>query len=315
MRTKEDWRLKTRKQDLNSIIDTMQIRINFSDYRELNKISISSNDYVKSISKEIEGDGGYARIVLNLNRVLSHYNRLETLGEHNRTFSQVMKGFGIMIDENIKLERLDIAIDSHLDFDDNFKYFLYLFELITHNDKRADRWYTTNIDTLKQNSIKNIARSMDIVFYDKAEESEGRHLYNTRMEFRFKRLSKLDFESKLLQLIDLIKTIDINIPLINKSMSNRICRLYDKEIKKGSINNLSEFVRKYNDYIYTKEILEALYKHTGLKGTFNDWIKYYKKNNKLDLYTKTDIEDYKKSAIKSIKEYKKTDESKIKNAI
>lgn len=288
--------------DFSTIIDTLQVKI-FVDDISLYCIEDFTGDFVKSVYFNMEDDKGSITLVLNLNRVLGHYNRLESLQEHEDTFKEVLALYDIEIDEDINLNRLDIAIDSTLDFKDNIKYHLYIFELLTYSNKRANRWHTTDIDTLQATSIKSMARSMDIVFYDKASESKGRHYYNTRMEFRYKRLTRLNFRRKLLELIDMINTIDINIPLIDKNMGKRLCKLYDYRQAQGTIQSLSEFVRCYDHYIYTRPILDTLYTHTGLKGNVSNWLKDYRARQPIILYTKADILRYKQDATRSIRLY------------
>ena len=181
-----------------------------------------------------------------------------------------------------------------------------MFELCTYTDKRADKWYTTNLNTLKNNTIKQMGRKLQIVFYDKADESNGRHLYNSRMEFRFLDISSADFKKHIDKLIELINSIEQNIELLDKNMSARIKRLYDNAIKKHDVKTLSEFVRMYDKYIYTSNILKELYDYVGLKGTYNNWLREFRRNNegKLKLFTTNDVKKYKADCIRSIKAYK-----------
>ena len=290
----------------NTIIDTMEIKIELSNLNDFNKIELEQYGFVKSVRLDIKENKSYVIIALSLNRVKGHYARINGLRAYNKTFVEVMGMFGVVIQEDIKLNRIDIAIDSELKFHDNFKYFLYMFELLSYSDKRADKWYTTNLDTLKNHTIKQLGRNLEIVFYDKECESKGRHLYNTRMEFRYKRLSSLDFEANLIKLVNFIKNIDVNINLLNKNMTVRLCRIYDSEVVTDKVKNLSEFVRKYDNYIYTKSILDGLHKHSSLKGTSKSWLKKYRERNKLELFTKTNVKDYQQKCIKALNLYKKS---------
>lgn len=288
--------------EFNTIIDTMEIKLKLSNVEDFTKISIENFDYVKSIKPNLEK--AEITIPLSLNRRQGHYNRLTTLSENEVEFKAMLKDFGVIIDDDVKLNRLDIAIDTELNFDDNFKYFLYMFELCAYSDKRADKWYTTNLNTLKNNTIKQLGRKLQIVFYDKADESNGRHLYNSRMEFRFLDISCSDFKKHLDKLINLINSIEQNIELLDKNMSERIIRLYEREIERKDVKSLSEFVRKYNQYIYTTNILKALYEHVGLKGNYAEWLRKYRRTNKLDFFTIADVRKYKSNCIRSIKAYK-----------
>ena len=292
------------KQEFSTIIDTMEIKLKLTNVQDLNRISIDNFEYIKSVRTNLEKSEMI--IALSLNRRQGHYNRLTTLSENGEEFKAMLKDFGVVIHEDVKLNRLDISIDTQLDFDDNFKYFLYMFELCTYTDKRADKWYTTNLNTLKNNTIKQMGRKLQVVFYDKNDESNGRHLYNSRMEFRFLDISSADFKKHIDKLTELINSIEQNIELLDKNMSARICRLYDNAIKKHDVKTLSEFVRMYDKYIYTSNILKELYDYVGLKGTYNNWLREFRRNNegKLKLFTTNDVKKYKADCIRSIKAYK-----------
>lgn len=286
-----------------TIIDSMEIKLKLTNVKDLDKINIDNFPYIK---KDVRINAEQTEIVipLSLNRRQGHYNRLTTLSENGVEFQAMLKDFGVIMQQDVKLNRIDIAIDTKLNFNDNFKYFLYIFELCTYSDKKADKWYTTDLNTLKNNSIKQIGRKLQIVFYDKNAESNSRHFYNTRMEFRFLDISSTDFSKHLDKVINLINSIEQNVELLDKNMSERIIRLYECEMQQGVVKSLSEFVRKYDVYVYTKEILKNLYSHSGLSGTCANWIKNYKRINKLELFTATDVKNYKANCIRSIKAYK-----------
>ena len=71
------------------------------------------------------------------------------------------------------------------------------FDLYTFKKSNKDRWYTINLDSLDKTTIIYKNTNLEVVFYDKEAESGGNHDFATRMEVRFKRLSKMDFEKNL----------------------------------------------------------------------------------------------------------------------
>lgn len=295
-----------KKNTYNSIIDTMEIEIplgNMSGEWDIEKIREYS--FIKEARTKIDVNGEcFAIMVVNLNKIRGHYARIESLGEYKNTFNEVLGILEVIDKEMVELNRLDVAIDSKKDFHNNFKYFLYLFELMAYSDKRADKWYTTNLNTLKNNTIKQIGRSLEVSFYDKEDESNSRHLYNARMEFRFKRLNKMCFEDNVQKVLDMLKVVESNVEPLNKNMTIRLCRLYDMEMKENSVRSLSEFVRKFDRYIYTIEIMKGLYEHSDLKGNCTNWIRNFKRTNSVDFYTNKDIKAYKVDCNKAIREYK-----------
>jgi len=286
----------------DSIIDTLQIKLELSNVEDFTQINIGSFPYIKS--RVVDAEKGTMTIGMSLNRRRGHYNRLNSLSEHIEEFNQMIDDFKIINKDIIELNRVDIAIDTNLDYYENFKFFLYMFELITYDDKKSDKWYTTNLETLQENTIKQYGRKREIEFYDKEDESRGRHLYKTRMEFRYKEIKSTDFIKHIDKVFNLVDAMTQNIELLNQNMSNRLIRLYNKEIQNKNVKSLSEFVRKFNKYIYTNEIMRDLYNKTGLTGNYENWIKRYRKSNKLEFISKHKVEQYKKDCIKSLKVYK-----------
>jgi hypothetical protein len=285
----------------NSIIDTLEIKTDINNI-DVHDINTSNYDFIKE--PRLNMKDSKVSIPMSLNRVKGHYNRLETLTEHMEALKMVLKQFGIEVNEDLTLNRVDIAIDTSMLFKDYFKYFLYMFELLTYGDKRADKWYTTNLNTLQNNTIKQLGRNLEIVFYDKNDESKGRHLYNTRMEFRYKQLTSLDFVKHIDKLIVLIGSIEQNVELLDKNMGARLIKLYDMEMKEGNIKTLSEFARKFDRYIYTDFIMEALHNHSNLKGNYKSWIKNFRRTNIMEFFTNANVEQYQKNCISSLKRYK-----------
>lgn len=280
---------------MNTIIDTLQIKTVLSDV-DVASVTPDNYSYIKTTKAEIHR--GSFRVALSLNRRGGHYNMIESLSEHNKVYGEVMEELGI---SEPVIERVDIAIDNNNSFSDSFKYLLYIFELLTYSEKRSERWITTSLDTLQENTIKSMGRTFDIVFYDKENESRGRHPYKTRMEFRYKRLNTLDVGKQLDKLIALINNIEVNIPLLEKRMIELLTNVY----KTNRETNFSDFVKKYDKYFYTKKIMKGVYKNIGKKQNFNQWLsRRNKTKEKVSFISKTDITKFKTDAIKSINEYK-----------
>ena len=54
-------------------------------------------------------------------------------------------------------------------------------------------------------------------------------------------------------------------------------------------------------------ILKEVYKGVGLKGSYSNWIKDFRKTNNIEFYSKSDIKTLQKAILKSAKEYLKVD--------
>lgn len=285
------------------IIDTMEIRtginnINFTDVEEIQE----DNRVIKKPRMNAKAE---ILIPLSFNRAKGRYARVEGLKElrdnTEKFFANVLKVEDV---DEVKLNRIDIAIDCNLDFQDNFKYLLYMYSLILHSDKYANSWTTINHKDYKANTLHSKSTQMDIVFYDKNSESQGKAPYNTRMEFRAKNLSTMDFIKHIDRIIDRIKEMDINIPMLNRITIDKICNLYDEELKNNNILSFNEVVRKYNHLIFNKEILQGLYNYAGMKGNLTNWIKKFRLKTPLELFTAKDITNYKKECVKALKAYR-----------
>ena len=299
-----------KQEEFSTIIDTLEIKtginnINYTDMEEIQE----DNRVIKK--PRLNSDSNIL-IPLSFNRAKGRYGRLESLKELKQDMEDyLMQILGVEVMEDIKLNRIDIAVDSDLDFQDNFKYLLYMYSLILHSDKYANSWTTISHKDYKPNTLHSKSTQMDIVFYDKNNESQGKAPYNTRMEFRAKNLSTMDFTKHIDRIIDRIKEMDINIPMLNRVTIDKICILYDEELESADILSFNEFVRKYNHLIFNREILEGLYNHANMKGNLTNWIKKFRSHKnklgtqtKLELFTKTDVTNYQKECIKSLKKYK-----------
>ena len=131
------------------------------------------------------------------------------------------------------------------------------------------------------------------------------HPFSTRVEFRYKRLSKDIKESNvyLNKVAEKVKEMDGKLLQLEENMSKRLIKLYQAD--KDNVKSFSEFVRKYNDYFYTLNILKEVYKSTGMKGGYKNWVDKFRKTNQLEFYTAKDIKELQKAMLKSVKTYMK----------
>lgn len=239
-------------------------------------------------------------------RILKRYDK-EKLLNSKADSKNILKNFRLVIQEDAKVNKVAINIDTELSFDKNLKYFLYMFELYTYSNKKSDKWYTINLNTLKHSTLKKTGKKLQVKFYDRNDKNSSKNLYNSRMEFRFLDILSCDLNNHIQKLMNLIDVIDQNIELLDKNMSDRIIKLYDYEINQKSVKSLSEFIRKYERYIYTDTILKNLYEHITLKGCYSEWLRNYRRTNKIELFTKMDVNKYKSNCLKSINAYMDSD--------
>jgi len=211
--------------------------------------------------------------------------------------------------EEAVMNRIDIAIDTNnYTFEDDLKMLLYIAELLTiRKVKSGDLWYNTDMKNLQANCIKFNPRehdSFELSIYDKAKESIG-FPYSTRIEFRKPRLkgSIDDSEKWVKDVINKLDSMEGRIDYVNDFMVDRLTNLYNLEQEKGKIKSFSEFVRKHNDYFYTLDILKGVYKNIGLKGSYNEWLRKFRRTNDLNFMSKSDVKKFVKDSKKAVKTY------------
>ena len=290
--------------DFIMLIDTIKIRTtceNLEDYSSLN----DKYSFVKkgSVHDEIRNGELYKTLVISANMKENKYKPILSMGNYIDALDDIYKRMGIKNNQCVELKRIDIAFDSSIDYSENFKKILFLFELITIDYAKSDKWYTTNLKTLKNNTVICNGRSVEICFYDKKEESLGNHFANTRFEFRFKRVSSKDFLVHINKVRRILDNIEDSIELLEKNMSERLLNLW--HLEKIEVKSFSEFVRKYNKYFYTINILKYVYAGAGLNGSYTNWIRKFRKSNSLEFYCKSDVVKFKREVKKAIKNYKK----------
>ncbi|MDY6013162.1 MAG: hypothetical protein SPJ33_09685 [Clostridium sp.] len=249
-----------------------------------------------------------ARVKVNIHARYGEHN-IARIREHIRLTRRDIEDSCIGKNE-VRMERMDIAIDTNkYTFAIDFKKLMLFGELLSIRQGGkvggTNRYYTTDIDSLLPNSIKfKQKRDLTIEIYNKKLESPT-HQYETRIEFRYDRKDR-DIENCLDlfdNTIELLKAMEGNLQRVEGSMIERLSKLYKKQVNESLVKSFSEFVRKYNDYFYTLEILKGVYKNSGLKGNYNTWLKEFRKLNDLEFITKTEIRKFQKTSIKSVREY------------
>ena len=289
--------------DFATVIDTIAIKTDINNTMDFTVINNDNFEYIERLSDNF----GNSEMTLKVNLHTTYGEMtLDTMKKFNNALEESMEEVGIINKDNVELNRVDIALDTNnYTMQQDFKRMLFAYELLTIKHKKSDRWYTTNLNTLQRNTIKLYDSRFELEIYDKAKASNGIHPYSTRVEFRYKRLNKdiADTEIYLDKVLDKIGEMDGKLAQLEENMSKRLIKLYQAD--KDNVRSFSEFVRKYNDYFYTLNILKAVYKATGMKGGYKNWLDKFRKTNQLEFYTSKDIKELQKVMTRSIKKYKK----------
>lgn len=291
------------KSKFATVIDTLAVKTDINNLEDFTRVNKENYEYIERLSDDFNN----SQMALKVN-LHTRYGEmtLDSVKKFNNALEESLAEIGVIEMDNVELNRVDVALDTNsYTMQKDFKKMLFAYELLTIKHKKSDRWYTTNLNTLERNTIKLYDSRFELEIYDKAKASNGMHPYSTRVEFRYKRLSKdlADSEVYLCKVADKIKEMDGKLLQLEDNMAKRLIKLY--ELEKGSVKSFSEFVRKYNDYFYTLNILKEVYKSVGMKGSYSNWLKEFRRVNTLEFYTAKDIKELQKAMLKSVKSYMK----------
>lgn len=289
------------KSKFATVIDTLAIKNDINNFEDFTIVNNENFDYIDRLSDSF--DNSQMALKVNLHTRYGEMT-LDKLNKFNCALEDSLSEIGVLQMDKVELNRIDIALDTNnYTMQKDFKRMLFCYELLTIKHKKKDRWYTTDLNTLQRNTIKFYDSRFELEIYDKAKASNGMHPFETRIEFRYKRLSKdlADTEVYLHKVMDKVREMDGKLLQLEDNMSKRLIKLY--QLEKDNVKSFSEFVRKYNDYFYTLNILKEVYKNSGLKGSCSKWLEKFRTTNNLEFYTAKDIKELQKAMIKSVKTY------------
>lgn len=291
------------KVEFATVIDTVAVRVDINNLNDFTIVTNDNYDYIERLSDSF--DNSKMSLKVNLHNKYGEMT-LNSVKKYNKATVESLADVGVLNVSEVELNRIDVALDTNsYTMQKDFKKMLFAYELLTIKHKKSDRWYTTNLNTLQRNTIKLYDSRFELEIYDKAKASNNMHPYQTRIEFRYKRLNKDLKESDVYldKVAEKVKEMDGKLLQLEDNMSKRLIKLYQAD--KDNVKSFSEFVRKYNDYFYTLNILKEVYKSTGMKGGYKNWVDKFRKTNQLEFYTAKDIKELQKAMLKSVKTYMK----------
>ena len=303
--------------EYRTTIDTIMINIyndNIESEDILNEENRGMSELFKAINykkRKDRKDQGKISLVIKIHNIyrdrkLDKEFYVESYGELIKTLDKLYYELGIRDIEKLELQRVDIAIDRPGTYSENLKETRYLYHLLNLDFKDKELWYNTSFRKNEINTFMAKGRSFELSFYDKESESGGQFPYKTRYEFRFKRISKNDLEIVLDRLIKRLERLEENIPYVEKESIKLLTKLYDEEKEKNISLSLSEFVRHNDMLIYTNKVMQALYEHSELNGSYKKWKENYRKLNRLEFISNTRMKKIIYSCKAAIKLYKKS---------
>lgn len=285
----------------NAVLDTLEVDVLKDNVSNCESIFAEDKKYIRLEGNRKDKDS-YYRLRLSPKHLIGYNNTNSSINTEKAIKDIVGEIGSDMI--HIEPNRIDIAIDSSLKYTDYLKLHLYLFELITFNSNSKGKMLCTNLNTLMDNNIYLNSRNLKLSIYDKALESNGLHPFQTRIEFRWCRYVNLDTKKSVKKIVDKLNDMVNNDSILKENMITRLTNLYEIELQNGAITDFADFVRKYDKYFYTSDIVKGVYTNVGFNGDFVNWFKYFKKNNpSCNYYSLRDIKKYKAAIVKSLKNY------------
>lgn len=259
---------------------------------------------IKGAEEKINKKGELITI-WNVNNMRFEYSNEYKLSKTKQKLEELMELATVINTDNVKMNRVDIATDSTMDFVDNSKAIQLLHKCLIAKIKGGKCWINIDDNDNKVSNVRFANRDWNVEFYDKHKESEGKSLYNSRFEVRHLRVKSQDFMHHIDKTIDLWSNALNNLEVVNKIEVEKLKHIIDVERKECKDMKFTTFIDRHNHEIFTIEQLRELYKYWGLKGAFKTWLQRYRNTHIIELVTKTELNAMIKEIVKSLKLYKK----------
>lgn len=286
------------KVEFKSRIDTIQTR-------ELVSNRIEFDKEVKGVEETLNKKSELIT-KWNVNNMCFNYSNEYKLSVTKAKLEELMDIATVINIEDVKMNRIDIATDSTIDFINNAKMIQLLHKCLVAKIKNGKTWLNVDDTDNKVSNVRFANRDWNIEFYDKKKESESKSLYNTRFEVRHLRIKSRDFEYHIDKTIQLWQGALNNLEVVDKIEIEKLKRIADDERRECQEMKFTTFVDRHNDEIFNIEQLKQLYKYWGLKGSFNAWLQKYRNAHMIELINKTQLNEVVKEVVKSLKVYKKS---------
>ena len=286
------------KAEFKSRIDTIQTKEPTTNRMEFDK-------EVKG-KEEVINKKGELITKWNPNNMCFNYSNEYKLSTTKQKMEELMELATVINYDDVKMNRIDIATDSTMDFVVNAKLIQLLHKCLVAKIKGGKVWLNIDDTDNKVSNVRFANRDWNIEFYDKDKESEGNSLYNTRFEVRHLRIKSQDFIHHIDKTIDLWQGALNNLEVVDKIEVEKLKRIADDERKECPSMKFTTFVDRHNGEIFTLEQLKELYKYWGLKGSFNAWLQKYRNAHIMELINKKQLNEVVKEVVKSLKSYKKS---------
>lgn len=281
-----------------SSIDTSQHK-DHKDNREFKE----RMSFVDGRVRENWKDKGDISMVLSPNQ----HKILTKLTDTEERYKEIMTAMTVIDFSKVEMNRLDIHTDINIKYGDAEKLLrVFFFSITMDKQKISDRKNIFNEDEMLHEQLEIRTSTFNMKVYDKEAEARKKNEnfeYPTRIEVSFQRIEKQDKKFHLKKLIKYYKDGIGNFEKYENKRIESMTKDYDRFIKEYPNTDFTDYVLRRYDKIETRGILEAIYKHSGKKGSFTSWLSKFQKRHGIVLYVEKDLRDMVTKINKSIKEY------------
>lgn len=292
---------------MKSKIDTIQISTDIENIEDIRAINNSMKKYISKVTQR----DNKVYIVLHGSKTNEKYN----YGDETYTYSYFLKRLHFMIEDlgikdysKIQLNRVDYCFDYEENFNTMFKLNNLLSALYGLEVKAKFKDMIESNTLFEQErtniTIANEGKTKQLYIYNKELQSNGKHPYKTRQEFRYKRLRNRTITEILDSNYSMIDSLYDNFDIVEQLKVDKLFKLFKNKMDAHIIGDFKDFVKCYNDQIVTRKICEELYYKTGHTGKFNNWLKGYRKRNAITFVTKHELKKMFSAMKSSIKNYR-----------
>lgn len=263
----------------------------------------NEDSHIRGASGYTSGDNIITKY--NPNNYSKNYKLNVSISETNEILKNMMAALTVIDINVVNYSRVDVATDIAIPFADISKFLELIHKCIGIASKFKDVKYKRITDTTTQETESYVLKSnmLEVEFYDKHKESKKIAPYPTRLEIRFLRIKSKDLTLHINNAIKLWREVPANLEKAEEIIIEQLKHLYTEELKTNKIANFNDFVCRYQELIFTRHILEELYKCSNLKDTFKNWLSRYKEKHTIIFHTKTEVKTFVKDVIKSLKNY------------
>jgi len=238
---------------------------------------------------------------------VSNFGEGEVL-TYSHFMSVIDKIINIVQLSDFTFRRSDFKLDSFVinDYDNFFKLNKLIVMLFTciFTIKVKDRAETTDLFTNDRYSIFIKNDDVEIQFYDKVRESEGKNPATSRLEFRKKRMETKDLSTIGDYWCKQLSKLSSHYEELQQKINNELIAVYWRDKNKYPVlfRSANEFIMQHQSSIFSHKQLTDLYQRMGYTSAAKR-AKNYKYRYGLERFSKRDIDEIAKKYQTAVRFY------------